>query len=194
MANPMLDFLSGNDSSPDLMNKESQESSWRWATVTAASPLAIRLDNSPSALSATPIDLVGGLKVGDRVWVQLVSRRVVIHGKSPEPEPNPLRRSLASTLTWGSVSGEFTIRSLGLIREIRGAISGNLPVGTTAVTNWWALPEDDRPSINALGYAYLSGGFSGGFLARPDGSMALVNQTGAARNGIHQFTLMYSVD
>lgn len=192
MENMALKALFGMDTDQDLLAPQTQKSSFKWATVTGLAPLAIRLDNSPQPLNSAPVNLAGGLSIGDRVWVQIVDRRVVILGKGPEPDP--LRRSLASTLFWGSVSGEFTIRSLGLIREIRGAVSGNLPVGTTAITNWWALPTADRPSINALGYAYLSGGFAGGFLARPDGQMALVNQTGASRNGAHQFTLMYSVD
>lgn len=191
MAKPVLDFLLGNDFSPDLMTKESQESSWRWATVTATSPLEIRLDNSPSALSSTPIDLVGGLKVGDRVWVQLVSRRVIIHGKGGGSIP-PARVPLDSYLTWGTVANEFTIMRDGYRREIRGAITGNLGTGTTTITS--AIPVGDRPTLNQFAYAYLASNNPGAFLVRPTGTIALINQSGAARSGDHQFTLNYSVD
>src|SRR5690625_767074 len=47
------------------------ESTWRWATVTSVSPLRIRLDQDAAPLDGDPIDLVGGLEEGDRVWVQL---------------------------------------------------------------------------------------------------------------------------
>lgn len=194
MANPMLDFLSGNDSSPDLMNKESQESSWRWATVTAASPLAIRLDNSPSALSATPIDLVGGLKVGDRVWAQLVSRRVIVHGKGGGGGGGsipPPRAPLNSYLTWGTVANEFTIQRDGYKREIRGAINGSLNGGTTTIST--AIPVGDRPTLNQFNYMYVGGGFPGAILVRPNGLIALINQSGATRSGDHQFSIFYTL-
>lgn len=56
--------------------------SWRWATVTSVSPLAIRMDGESSPLAAVPQSLVSGLAVGDRVWIQVAGRRVVVHGRA----------------------------------------------------------------------------------------------------------------
>ena len=187
-----LNILLG-DFPSDSLGNDSQENTFRWATVESISPLAIRLDNSQTALDATPVNLAGVLKVGERVWVQLSGKRLVILGKSYTEESYP-RISLESTLTWGSVATEFTLRAIGKFREIRGSLSGSLPEGTTAVTNWWALAEEDRPSRNVFSYAYLGGNNPGAFLARPDGQMALINQSGATRSGNHQFNLMYTVD
>lgn len=55
---------------------------YTWATVTAASPLAVRLDGDTAALASTPSSLVRNLAVNDRVWVQVSGRRVVIQGRS----------------------------------------------------------------------------------------------------------------
>lgn len=63
-------------------------SMWSWATVTQASPLRVKLDGEDDPLDITPDSLVGGLAVGQRVWVQLVTnpnpahtyRRLVVLG------------------------------------------------------------------------------------------------------------------
>ena len=59
-----------------------QTSAWRWATVTQVDPLRVRIDGESSELNATPISLVdkAGLSAGDRVWVQLAGRRLIVHG------------------------------------------------------------------------------------------------------------------
>lgn len=64
-----------------LLDPQQQPSSFRWATVTSTSPLRIRLDQSPHPLDATPSTLVDNLNVDDRVWCQLVTRRIVVVGK-----------------------------------------------------------------------------------------------------------------
>lgn len=175
------------------LDPEEQKSTWRWATVTSLGPLRVRLDQTPDPLDSDPVNLVGPLAVGDRVWCQLVNRRIVVVGRGGGGggvEPGP-RRSLASYLTWGTVANEFTIRSIGNIREVRGAITGSLPSGTTTISS--AIPSADRPSLNSFSYCYLGGGHPGAFLVRPAGTIALINQSGAARSGDHQFTLIYSV-
>lgn len=58
--------------------------SWRWATVTAVSPLRVRLDGDSTALDLTP-DALGPVRVDDRVWCQIVGRRVVVHPVSRGP-------------------------------------------------------------------------------------------------------------
>ena len=53
--------------------------SWRWATVTQVSPLRVRFDGEAAPLNITP-DTLTVVTVADRVWCQLVGRRVVVHG------------------------------------------------------------------------------------------------------------------
>jgi hypothetical protein len=55
---------------------------WRWATVTAVSPLRIRLDGEAEPLDITPDTLAGPLSVGDRVWTQTSGRRILVAGVS----------------------------------------------------------------------------------------------------------------
>jgi hypothetical protein len=74
-------------------NPDRSQPSHRWATVTATSPLRIRLDGDTDPLPYTPDSLVAGLAVADRVWVQLAagpnpdrrSRRVIIMGRAGGP-------------------------------------------------------------------------------------------------------------
>ncbi|QKN87721.1 tail fiber [Microbacterium phage Ixel] len=56
--------------------------SFKWGTITALSPLAVKLDGDTAALSLIPDTLVDPttLWVGARVRVELSLRRVVIHG------------------------------------------------------------------------------------------------------------------
>lgn len=58
--------------------------SFKWATVTAIAPLAIKLDGDTTALALIPDSLVDPttLSVNDRVRVELSLRKVVIHGVS----------------------------------------------------------------------------------------------------------------
>lgn len=56
----------------------------RWATVTQETPLRIRLDGDTAALPATPDSLVqGGLLVGQRCWVALTGKYIIIVGAKP---------------------------------------------------------------------------------------------------------------
>lgn len=62
----------------------------RWATVTQASPLRIRIDGDPDPLPITPDTLVAGLLVGDRVRLEMATnndpafrgRRAIITGRA----------------------------------------------------------------------------------------------------------------
>ncbi|AXQ52885.1 minor tail protein [Microbacterium phage Neferthena] len=58
--------------------------SFKWATVTSASPLAIKLDGDTDPLAMVPDSLIPALLLaaGDRVRVELTMRKVVIHGKA----------------------------------------------------------------------------------------------------------------
>lgn len=88
--------------------------SWRWATVTQASPLRVRLDGDTTALPVTPDALVGGASVGRRVWVQIAGRRVIIHGVAGGPEPVGTITQHAGSLvpgTWAACDGSAVPRT-----------------------------------------------------------------------------------
>lgn len=55
---------------------------FRWATVTALSPLRVQLDGDTAALDVTPESLIktSSLLVGNRVWVQFFRRRILVLG------------------------------------------------------------------------------------------------------------------
>lgn len=58
------------------------DDSWLFATVTATNPLRVRLDGDATQIASTPITLVSGLAVNDRVWCQLHGLQLVIHGRT----------------------------------------------------------------------------------------------------------------
>lgn len=69
---------------------------FRWATVISIRPLRVQLDGDATPLSADPVNLVGDLGRGARVWTMSVNRRLYILGvpggsvtPSPVPSPTP---------------------------------------------------------------------------------------------------------
>ena len=74
-----------NDPSPA---QQAQENSYRWATITTAGTsgdngtLRLRLDGDTDPLPYAPDALAEDLALGDRVWVQLIGRRIILLGKS----------------------------------------------------------------------------------------------------------------
>lgn len=59
--------------------------SFKWGTVTQAVPLRVNLDGDSSDTGGTPADVVGQLKVGDRVYTVLVNKQLVVLGKFGGP-------------------------------------------------------------------------------------------------------------
>lgn len=61
-----------------------EASAFKWATVTATSPLTIKLDGDTDALNLVPGTLIDPttLSIGTRVRVELSQRKAIIHGKS----------------------------------------------------------------------------------------------------------------
>jgi len=60
---------------------------WRWGTVTASSPLRVRLDGDSDQLPFAPAKIAGGggaLVTGSRVWCQMEGNQVIIHS-APSP-------------------------------------------------------------------------------------------------------------
>ena len=78
---------------------------FRWATVVGTRPLRVQLDGDATPLSADPVNLVGDLGRGVRVWTMSVNRRLYILGSpdatvpSPTPKPPVVEPSPASVPT-----------------------------------------------------------------------------------------------
>lgn len=73
-----------------------------WATVTQVNPLRVRLDADSASLPITPIDMVGGLLVNDRVQVTIGSNQIVVSAKPGGTAPpvgmvTPFAGSVAPT-------------------------------------------------------------------------------------------------
>lgn len=112
---------------------------------------------------------------------------IVAEAYGPQP-----RVSLAPYLTWGSMGTRFDILRMGVTREIRGAVQGNLPTGTTTITT--PIDAQDRPQYNSFAFCYLAGGNPGVAFIRSNGEIAMTNMSGASRNGNHQFTIIYTIE
>lgn len=93
-------------------------SSWdtfRWATVTDDDPLAIRLDGDLDALPLVPDSLVTGLVIGQRVWVQLFAKRIIVLGAATAVTGGDT--GWVDISTYGS--GYFTEWSAGVYPQVR---------------------------------------------------------------------------
>jgi len=69
----------------DVVRKYSP--TFQWAAVTSTDPLRITYDGRADPLAVSPSTLVGGLMVGDRVYVVTYMRRAVIVGKAEGVSP-----------------------------------------------------------------------------------------------------------
>lgn len=58
---------------------------YRWATVTSVGPIRIRLDGDPAPVESEPTTLCP-LQVGDRAWVQIHGRMMIILGVAEVPQ------------------------------------------------------------------------------------------------------------
>lgn len=126
--------------------------SWRWATVTQASPLRIRLDGEDTPLGVTPDALVGGVVVGRRVWVQITGRQIVVHGVTGGPEaPGTLRPQAGATVppTWALCNGAAISRT-GVYAALFAEIGTTWGAGNGSTT--FNLPDlRDRFLVGASG-------------------------------------------
>ncbi len=62
----------------------------RWATVTNASPLVVKLESDTTALAGAPASIAADLRVGDRVFCAMQGNRLTVLGRGGG---NPARRS-----------------------------------------------------------------------------------------------------
>lgn len=84
MADYFESILTG--SSPDPAAPTQADNVYRWGTVTAVSPLQVRLDGDAVPLASRPDSLVDRLTVGQRVWCQIYRRRVLVLGSACQPQ------------------------------------------------------------------------------------------------------------
>lgn len=158
---------------------------WRWATVTATSPLRVRLDGETTFLPVTPQSLVDPayLTTGTRVWVQFDGRRLVVLGAAaggsapvpvalPSPVVGPTITTFnitAATGVWQDVPGATTAvtnpdpaRGMRVAVEVTGLTRGNstailLAARTTGAVTLGSAPNTLFPQLGTYHYRNISG-------------------------------------
>ncbi len=111
--------------------------SFKWATVTAISPLAIRMDGDTVALALVPESLVDplSLSVGSRVRVELTLRKVVIHGAAGGASSLPAG-TIAQFAGFVAPTGYLLCQGQSLVRATYPTLYSALfaSMGTVTVT------------------------------------------------------------
>jgi hypothetical protein len=133
------------------MDPSTANDHWTWGTVTSGAPLQIKLDGEDQALAGVPQSLTAKLRVGDRVWVQLHGRQLVIHGRGEAAVSGwyPLTWESGSLVTdYGTAgwTGPAVIRSTAGIIKLRGLgriTAGSVPASGTVIL---ILPPGYRPA------------------------------------------------
>lgn len=132
------------------------EASFRWGTVVNNSPLSVILDGDSWPLVATPDTLVDPrtLSEGDRVWVQLYSRRVIVVGTANPREYGavPLQANLLKNpfLLNGATDWSSAIFFGAAITQAIVAPPSNLASPTTASGNVLRMTFPSVPSSFGL--------------------------------------------
>lgn len=142
-----------------------------WATVTATSPLRIRLDGDSTALPITPDSIVAplALAVGDRVRVEISRRRVIVHGRAGSIDTGWVDLTSMVTLNTNLAfaEGGLWVRRVGEqvfydLRRIDTTASGNFTITVTGnITNYTLLsgiPTEFCPTGRTLPLAAGNGG------------------------------------
>lgn len=145
---PGTDWMSETD---PVLGPQSQETSYRWATVTVSSPLQIQLDGDGLPLPLEPESLMAGIPiVGARVWVQLFGRRVIVLGTSSTGSgESPIGAVLsyagsAAPVGWMLCNGAAISRTA--FAKLFAAIGTNFGVGNGTTT--FNLPDlRDRVAV-----------------------------------------------
>lgn len=110
-----------------IPQKQPELDQYLWATVTATSPLTIRLDGETEPLEAAPDSLLKRVTVGQRVWCQFHGRRIVILGAAGgEPDmtiPPQAVRGIATTYSGTLTHGGSTPISFTSFSGVRGGVT-----------------------------------------------------------------------
>lgn len=143
----------------------------RWATVTQASPLRIRLDGDADPMVLTPQSTVAALAVGERVVCVEQNRRIIIISRVEQPERT-------GTLTLATGSGSIRWKYDRGAVTIYVDVSGSFTSADTALSSS-AMPAELRPSEGiAPDVSYLDGTTSAGA-----GVVYLAASSGMIRHG-----------
>lgn len=93
-----------------------------WGFVTGVDPLRVRLDGDAAALPVTPVALVAGLQVGDRVWCMLSGRQLVVLGRSTVPAaPGWITAGFTAASGWTVNMAKY--RLAGPLVELRVSVT-----------------------------------------------------------------------
>ena len=165
--------------------------SFKWATVTGVSPLAIRLDGDTSALALIPDSLVdpASLTVGDRVRVELSLRKVVVHGKflgSTGPDTGDV--PIVLNTGWTAVSGTPT----PTYRVRHGVVSFNARVSAASGVGdatMFVLPTGARPSEQLALQVYGDAGTWFDLVIATDGVVTQFGRGTASRYDVRMSTI-----
>lgn len=155
MTNPFLALIS--QSTP-----QGPEDSWVWAVVTRTFPLQIKLDTDATPLDLVPTNLGPPVVEGNRVWVQIHSRRVFIHSNpwtGNSTPSSPWQRTVPAAPPWISFPGgpgvtDFSQgqswRSPAFLKTSAGIVVLSGILGGTLNGLLGTLPEGYRPSARLM--------------------------------------------
>lgn len=100
-----------------------------WGTVTATSPLTVRLDGDTTPLS--PLSLVANLSQGDRVQVMLQQRRAIVYGRAggdippPQPEKPFIFGHMGRTGGFQTIGKNWTEVQMDTAQILSGGVTKN---------------------------------------------------------------------
>lgn len=140
------------------------DNTYRWATVTDDDPLRVRLDGDTAELPITPETLVSPtiLSVGDRVWVQMFGRRIIVLGVAGGEVDDTGWVDVTPSSGWTPAAGTESpqVRRIGKEVRFKGTLTGTLTATTTTVI--CVVPVEFRNNkTNNMRVIGNNGGFVG---------------------------------
>lgn len=119
-----------------------------WGSVTAISPLRVRLDGDTAALPFTPDSLIDPRRfaVGNRVRCELSGRRLVIHGAAGGLPPSTTYVAGLSGYPANPVQGDFVYR----VDKGRTEQYFSTGAGGKAIAGWYQI--SGNPEVGTLAY------------------------------------------
>lgn len=128
-------------------------SSWTWATVTAISPLRVKLDGDSAAIAVTPASTGGQIfTVGQRVWCQIYKGRVIVHGGGLDAWDNTAPDPTSIDSRFALVNPPNASRRMGMCAfNVDLAPNVTIAAGDITNINLFTLPAGFRPVRGAQG-------------------------------------------